>query len=347
MKIGKKSGWWTAVLLAAAGACLFSFQASAFNQETHRRIVLDAVAFMRANPDTTNYRKLEAGVTRAGYTVDEFADVIAQAARDVDSFADTYICGAITGSCERAPLWGLGSSIARYTAFWHFEDHAHGTDVHGNPYGGYNAARVALIGDVDELAAAWLWNDYLDDGSGGMSGLLGDGTQYDSFHRTEAHYRLQTASTPAMYADFQTTAFQPISNLGQYWFTQFLARPTAQTLGFALHTTDLLVPHHTWNTLGNYHSGFENWIEYYYDAEQLNDGSLVRLALQDFAPLRADEQDIRNLLHRAGDYSYENGLIALVSQDHAQRLAVARKVVPHATALVVLLLNRAAERIAP
>jgi hypothetical protein len=319
--------------------------AHAFTQETHRRIVLDAVAYMAAHPTTTNYAKLVAGAARAGYTIDQFATVMGQGAYDVDSFADTYICGAITGDCEKAPLWGLGTSIAKYSSFWHFEDHAHGKDAHGNPYGGYDYARVPVMGDVDVLAAGWLWNDYLDDGRNGSGGIFGDGTKYDSYHLTEAHYRQGGASSVSMYTDYQTFPFQPISNLGAYWFGQFLAMPTAQTLGFVCHTADLLVPQHTWNTLGNNHSGFEGWVQDYWDSAQLDSFDLIDGAFKDLATPSSTATDLRPLWHQAGSYSYANGALALSSTDYDDRVAVARKIVPHATALVVLLLNRGAERL--
>ena len=319
--------------------------AHAFTQETHRRIVLDAVAYMAAHPTTTNYAKLVAGAARAGYTIDQFAAVMGQGAYDVDSFADTYICGAITGDCEKAPLWGLGTSIAKYSSFWHFEDHAHGKDAHGNPYGGYNYARVPVMGDVDVLAAGWLWNDYLDDGRNGSGGIFGDGTKYDSYHLTEAHYRQGGTSSVSMYTDYQTFPFQPVSNLGAYWFGQFLAMPTAQTLGFVCHTADLLVPQHTWNTLGNNHSGFEGWVQDYWDSAQLDSFDLIDGAFKDLATPSSTATDLRPLWHQAGAYSYANGALALSSTDYDDRVAVAKKIVPHATALVVLLLNRGAERL--
>lgn len=334
-----------ATLAGAAATLLMSASpAHAFTQETHRRIVLDAVKFMQANPGITNYQKLLDGATRAGYTIDQFAQVIAQAAYDVDGFADTYICGAITGDCVNAPLWGLGSALAHYTSFWHFEDHAHGTDVHGNPFGGYNYSRTAMKGDIDELAAGWLWNDYLDDGSGGMKGIFGDTSRYNTYYVTERNYRQGGYSTTSMYADYQNFPFQPISNLGQYWFSQFLTRPTAQTLGFVLHTADLAVPHHTWSTLANNHSGYESWVESYYDSEQLGAFYLVQAALQNVNPLSPSATDIRPMLHQAGEYTYANGTLVLSSTAHADRVTVARKMVPHAIALVVHLLDRAAER---
>ncbi|UUZ56487.1 phospholipase [Massilia sp. H-1] len=306
----------------------------------------DAVTFMKNNPSLTNYAKLEAGVTRVSYTMEQFAQAVGQGAYDVDDFADTYLCGATTGSCVMAPLWGLGSGIANYTSYWHFQNHASGRDVHGNAFGGYNYAKVVNRGDVDKLAAAWLVGDYLDDGASGLKGWFGDSSKYNSFGVTEAHYRHGSYSTPQQYADFESAPFQPVDNLAQYWFGQFLARPTAQSLGFALHSTDIVQPHHSWSTSGNNHSGWEQWVSDYYDSEQLADGALVRSALADFTPVGASATDIRSLLTQGGTYSYANGGIVLSSTDHADRRTVARKMIPHSIAMVVHVLNRAAERLA-
>lgn len=332
-------------LIPLALAMFVSASAHAWNIETHRRLVLDAVQFMKANPGTTNYAKLLSGVTRAGYTMDQFAAVIGQGAHDVDLFQDTYLCGAITGDCVSSPVWGLANNLARYSSFWHFQDHTGGRDVHGNGFGGYNYARLTQSGDVDVLAAGWLFNDYLDDGAGGMNGWFGDGTKYNTYGLTEAHYRQGGYSTPSMYQDYQSMPFQPIDNLGQYYWQQFLSLPTAQSLGFVLHTTDLVQPHHSWGTLGNNHGGWESWVESYYDTEALNDPLLVKAALADFTPLTASQTDIRSLLTEGGTYSYKYGGAVLSSTDHALRRDVAKKMIPHSIALVVSVLNRAAERL--
>jgi hypothetical protein len=337
----------TGLLAVGLAAAMFvSAPAFAWKQDTHKRIVLDAVAFMKANPATTNYAKLEAGVLRAGYTMAQFTEALGQGAYDVDDFADMYFCGATTGSCVLAPVWGLGSGVVNYTSYGHFQNHTAGRDVHGNAFGGYNYAKLSNRGDIDKLAAAWLVGDYLDDGAGGMKGWFGDSSKYNSYGITEAHYRLGGYSIPQQYADFETMPFQPIDNLGQYWFQQFLARPTAQSLGFVLHTTDLVQPHHTWGTSGNGHSGWEQWVSDYYDSEHLNDAALVRNALATFTPVAATATDIRPLLTQGGTYSYANGGIVLSSTDQADRSTVARKMIPHSIAMVVHVLNRAAERLA-
>lgn len=325
-------------------ACCLAAPAHAFQQETHRRIVLDAVAYMQANPSTTNFAKLQAGATHAGYTVDQFAAALGQGAYDVDDFADTYLCGATTGDCELAPVWGLAASIVKYTSYMHFQNHTGGADVHGNQYGGYNYHKLTVWGDIDNMAAAWLYGDYLDDGPGGMKGWFGDNSKYNSYGVTEANYRLGGYSTPSMYADFQTMPFQPIDNLAQYWWQQFLARPTAQSLGFALHSTDLLQPHHTWTTSALNHSSWEGWVKDYYDSETLNDPALVKAALADFTPLTKDAVDIRPLLTQGGDISYSRGGAVLSATDQDTRRTVGKIVIPHAIAMVVHILNRAAER---
>lgn len=332
-------------LLASLTLLAFAAPAQAFTQDTHKRIAIDAVEYMKQNPSTTNYTKLLAGVTRAGYSIDQFAQALGQGAYDVDDFADTYLCGATTGDCQMAPVWGLGAGIVKYTSYWHFQNHTGGKDVHGNTYGGYNYHKLTVWGDIDNLASSWLYGDYLDDGAGGMKGWFGDKSKYNSYGVTERNYRLGGYSTPSMYADFETAPFQPIDNLGQYWWQQFLAKPTVQSLGFVMHTTDLLQPHHTWTTSALNHSGWESWVKDYYDSEKLNDFALVTDAMKSYTPLAKDAVDIRPLLTKGGDISYSRGGKVLSSTDHNDRKVVGKVVIPHAIAMVVHLLNRAAERL--
>jgi len=172
----------TAALLAAT----VSLDASAFSQETHKRIAIDAVNYMKNNPSTTNYTKLAAGIARAGLTVDQFAAAMGQGAYDVDDFADTYLCGATTGDCQLAPVWGLGAGIVKYTSYWHFQNHTQGSDAHGNDLGGYNYAKLTVWGAIDNMAATWLYGDYLDDGKGGLTGWFwSDNSKYNAYGITE------------------------------------------------------------------------------------------------------------------------------------------------------------------
>ncbi|MEC5163618.1 MULTISPECIES: hypothetical protein [unclassified Janthinobacterium] len=334
-----------AAAVAMASVLLVNAPAHAWAQETHRRIVLDAVEFMKNNPGQTNYGKLLTGVTRAGYSIEQFATALGQGAYDVDDFVDTYLCGASTGNCQYAPVWGGGAKIVKYTSYWHFQNHTAGPDVHGNPFGGYNYAKLSMAGDIDNMAATWLYGDYLDDGAGGLKGWFGDSSKYNSYGLTEANYRFAGVSRPEQYADFESMPFQPIDNLGQYWFQQFLARPTAQSLGFVLHTTDLLQPHHTWTSSAHHHAGWETWVSDYYTSERLNEPALVRAALADFAPVAPAAIDIRPLLTQGGTYSYANGGIVLSSTDQGDRVRVGKQMIPHSIAMVVHVLNRAAERL--
>jgi hypothetical protein len=333
------------VAVTATAALLSATNAFAWKQTVHKEIVIDAVHYMQAHPDTTQFNRLKAAANAAGYTIDQFADALGQGAYDVDDFQDTYICGAITGDCQYAPVWSLASPIVKYTSYWHFENHTRGRDVHGNPYGGYDYSKLTVWGAVDDLAASWLWGDYLDDGKGGMHGWWwADNSKYDSYGKTEAHYRQGTYSTKDMYKDFQNMPFQPISNLAEYWYTQFVAHPNVQLLGFVLHSTDLGVAQHVWVTSALNHSGYESWVQDYYYKANLNDFNRVTQAFKDLTPIPAGATDIRPLLHQLGQHSYENGGIVLSSTDYNDRLQVASDAIAHSIATVVLILNHAASQ---
>ncbi|MBE0363849.1 hypothetical protein PULV_a1354 [Pseudoalteromonas ulvae UL12] len=332
-------------LLLTASLLLCTQQAQAFSQETHKRIVEDAVAYMAQHPSTTQYQKLQAWSQQLGLTPQQLGEFMGQAAYDVDDFEDTFLCGAITGNCVQAPIWGAAQSIVKYTSYWHFQNHTQGADPHGNDFGGYNYDKLTVWGTVDTLAATWLKGDHLDDGQGGQTGWFGaDKSQYNSFQITEKNYRIESHSQYSMYKDFEKIPFQPIDNLGQYWYQSYLTHKNPQLLGFVFHTTDLLQPHHTWTTSDLNHSGWETWVKDYYDHESLNDFSLVSAAMDSFSPLASQSQDIRPLLTQGGALSYAQGGIVLNSQDHYDRVITAKQVIPHAIAMVVHLLNHAMEQ---
>jgi len=270
---------------------------------------------------------------------------LGQGAYDVDDFEDTFICGAVSGDCQYAPVWSLGASIVKYTSYWHFQNHTQGHDSHGNDFGGYNYDKLTVWGAIDNMAASWLYGDYLDDGNGGMKGWFWrDNSKYDSYGRTEAQYRGGSQSNKSMYKDFEKMPFQPIDNLGQHWYEQFLSQPTVQSLGFVLHTTDLLQPHHTWTTSDLNHSGWESWVNDYYYTENLAAPEKVHQAMATFNEIPSSSTDIRPLLTEGGAFSYSNGGVVLSSTGHYDRLQVAEQVVPHAVAMVVHILNHAAKR---
>ncbi|BBN80861.1 phospholipase C [Pseudoalteromonas sp. A25] len=322
--------------------CVASLNTHAFSQETHKRIVIDAVNYMAQNPASTEYQKLVQYAQTNNMSVTALAQLLGQAAYDVDDFEDTFFCGAITGDCVQAPLWGAAQSIVKYTSYWHFQNHTQGADVHGNDFGGYNWEKLTVWGTVDSIASTWLKGDYLDDGRGGETGWFkADDTKYNSYGITEANYRIDSHSTYNMYDDFEEMPFQPIDNLGQYWYQKYLQSGNPQILGFVFHTTDLLQPHHTWTTSDLNHSSWESWVKDYYDRENLNNTQLVREALNSFAPIATNSQDIRPLLTQGGALSYAQGGIVLNSKDHYDRLNTAKLVIPHAIAMVVHLLNHA------
>lgn len=328
------------ILLCALGAC--ATQTQAFTQETHKRIVIDAVQYMADNPSTTEFNKLQAYASSHGMNISQLAELLGQAAYDVDDFEDTFFCGAITGDCVQAPLWGAAQSIVKYTSYWHFQNHTQGADSHGNDFGGYNYQKLTVWGTVDNMAATWLKGDYLDDGKGGETGWFSsDDTKYNSYGVTEKNYRIDSHSSYSMYDDFEEMPFQPIDNLGQHWYQGYLQSGNPQMLGFVFHTTDLLQPHHTWTTSDLNHASWEAWVKDYYDQENLNNANLVTHALSYFSPVSANNADIRPLLTQGGAFSYAQGGIVLNSEDHYDRLETAKQVIPHAIAMVVHLLNHA------
>ncbi len=335
----------TLLCLAATLLSLSALDAHAWKQSTHKQIVIDAVKYMQQNAATTEFAKLEAVAAASGLSVLQLADILGQGAYDVDDFQDTFICGAVTGDCQYSPVWSLGASVVQYTSYWHFQNHTRGSDAHGNDIGGYNYELLTVWGTVDNLAASWLRNDHLDDGNGGMDGWWGaENSKYNSYGITERNYRQGSYSSKSMYDDFQEIPFQPIDNLGQYWYSQFLASPSAQTLGFVLHTTDLLQPHHTWTTSDLNHAGWEAWVADYYFSENLNDFSLVKSAMSSFNSVPYSQNDIRPLLTEGGAFSYSVGGMVLSSESHYDRLQVAKQTIPHAIAMTVHILNHAFSR---
>ncbi|PAJ74319.1 phospholipase [Pseudoalteromonas sp. NBT06-2] len=333
-------------IIASTLLLTFSVTSHAFSQETHKKIVIDAVKYMKQNPQTTQYNKLEEWANTLNTTPEALGNLMGQAAYDVDDFEDTFLCGAITGSCVQAPIWGAAENIVKYTSYWHFQNHSQGHDAHGNDFGGYNYEKLTVWGAIDTMAATWLKGDYLDDGQGGETGWFNaDKTKYNSYGVTEANYRIDSQSNYEMYDDFEEAPFQPIDNLGQYWYQSFISSKNPQILGFVFHTTDLLQPHHTWTTSDLNHSGWEAWVKDYYDQENLNNFGLVRNAIDNFTPLNKNDLDVRPLLTQGGAFSYAQGGIVLNSTNHFDRVSTAQQVIPSAIAMVVHILNHAMEQL--
>ena len=211
----------------AAGLCICAIasQANAWSQPTHKNIVKDALAFMNSSYATEEMRQAYRFYVSAAGSEAQAGEILGQAAFDVDDFKDTRLGGWWVGY-EHAPLWGAASGIVNYTSYWHFLNLARDGDSHGNPHGGYDYRYHKVdggIADVDWYAMVYLYNREL---------------KREDFDTTEAHYRQGTRSDwQEHYGDFQTAAFQPIDNLATYWFEQFRAAPSLQTIGYALHAT--------------------------------------------------------------------------------------------------------------
>jgi hypothetical protein len=106
-----------------------------------------------------------------------------------------------------------------------------------------------------------------------------------------------------------------------------------------------LQPHHVWTTSALNHAGWESWVDDHYYSLALNNPAKVTTALNDLTPLAVTATDIRPLLTQGGTIAYTQGGIVLSSTDDADRTNVANIVIPHAIAMVVRVLNRAAERL--
>jgi hypothetical protein len=111
-----------------------------------------------------------------------------------------------------------------------------------------------------------------------------------------------------------------------------------------LHTTDLLQPHHVWTTSALGHADWETWVNDNYYTQNLNDSALVTSALNNLTPMATTATDIRPLLTQGGAIAYSQGGIVLSSTSSTDRANTARVMIPHAIAMVVRVLNRAAER---
>ena len=173
---------------------------------------------------------------------------------------------------------------------------------------------------IINMAATWLVGDYMDDGKYGMKGWFGDNTKYNTYGITEANYRQGSTSSKSQFADFEKMPFQPIDNLGQYWYGKFQQSPTFQTLGFVLHTTDLLQPHHTWTTSALNHADWETWVNDNYYTQQLNADAKVTAALADFTPVATTTSSTAARKMRFVRDDRTRGIVFLTSADHERSL---------------------------
>ena len=313
-----------ALMVFAPAFLLFGAEAHAWSQETHKRIVADALKYMNSSSATADMKRAAQFYSQAAGSQANAAEILGQAAYDVDDFRDTRLGGWWVGY-EYAPVGNLASSLVNYTSYWHFLNLTRGTDVHGNDHGGYDYRYHTVDGswsDVDWYAMVYLYNRDLNQ---------------EDYNTTEAHYRQGSYSNrDKHYADYQEMAFQPIDNLAKYWFDQFKQSPSLQTIGFSLHATgDAAQPHHVYVTSANNHSGWETWVRDYYDTENFGDMN----AFANIVGQYNSQHDIRSLITQVAERAYQFPE-PLYATDYATRKRVAKEMIPHAIATTVAVLTK-------
>ncbi|KFX70872.1 phospholipase [Pseudomonas taeanensis MS-3] len=314
------------LLIAGLGLAFSASQAGAWSQPTHKNIVKDALAYMNSTYATADMRRAYQFYVQAAGSEARAGEVLGQAAYDVDDFQDTRLGGWWVGY-EYAPAWNAGASLVNYTSYWHFINMGRQGDAHGNDHGGYDYRYHKVDGsasDVDWYAMVYLYNR---------------GLKTEDYNSTEAHYRQgSTSNWKEHYDDFQVAAFQPIDNLAKYWFDQFKAAPSLQTIGFSLHATgDVAQPHHTWITSANGHSSWEGWVDDHYFSEQLNTQAAVVNLVGNYDP----RKPLRDLLTQTAQVAYQHPE-PLYDSSYATRLRVAKELIPESIALTVNVLTKGA-----
>ncbi len=299
----------------------------AWSQPTHKRIVEDALDYMNSPRATMEQQRAHDFYVAAAGSHEQASEILGQAAFDVDDFQDTRL-GEWFRAYERAPLGGLASSIVQYTSYWHFINMTRGEDEHGNDHGGYDyryhTKDPRAWADIDAFAKTYLYNLQL---------------HKNDFATTEAHYRQGSdSSLKKHYEDFQEISWQPIDNLGKYWYEQFIANPSMELLGYSLHVSgDVAQPHHVWVTSANSHASWEGWVENYYDKENLGDPDAVETALQNYNT----DHDVRAIWTYTAEQAYAHPEV-LYDNAYDTRKNAAKKLIPHAIANVITILTKAA-----
>ena len=298
--------------------------ASAWNQSHHKKIVKDALDYMGSSYATEDQsRAYQIYVNSAG-GLDNAKELLGQAAYDGDSFLDTRMGGWWTGYHYTAGDMSLGLINNNYTSFWHYITMTRGEDVHGNDHGGYDYryhTEDPSYFDNDAIVHKWLYNQEL---------------KTADYNSTEAHYRHDSYSTRGQYKDYQSIPWQPVDNMGYYWFKQFAGYPTFQSIGYAIHAAeDCGVTHHTWNTHDNYHTGYEDWASDYHTEENLADFDSVSSAIDNFNTT----DDFRDIATDLAEAAYLHPEL-LSSESHSVRLNAASELVPKTVAVVVTILTK-------
>jgi hypothetical protein len=303
----------------------FASSAGAWCGDHHKQITSEALAYMGSSYATAEQKRAYNLYVRAAGGLSRAQNLLGQAAKDVDYFMDTRMGGWWCGYHYTAGDLSVGLIGNNYTSLWHFITMTRGKDAHGNDRGGYDVRYrtddPSFI-DNDAITKYWLYNQEL---------------KKADYKSTEAHYRQGSYSSRSQYKDYQKTPWQPVDNLGLYWFKQFAKYPSFQTLGHATHAaTDSCVAQHTWNTLGNRHSDYEEWVEDHHDSENLGDFGAAYNALKNFDA----KDDYRSLLTQCARDAYINSE-PLFEGSHATQLNAASIMVPQSIAVVVTVLTKA------
>jgi hypothetical protein len=298
--------------------------AFALTQPLHKLITGKALEYMGSDyADREQKRAYNTFVESAG-SLEQAKELLGQAAYDVDSFMDTRMGGWWVGYHYTAEDLSIGLVDNNYTSLWHFINMTRGPDDHGNDYGGYDyryrTDDPSLI-DYDDIVKTWLINQELHD---------------DDFANTEKHYRLDSYSIKEMYEDFQKIPFQPVDNLGQYWFNQFKVMPTFQSIGYVTHAAgDCAVAQHVYNTLSNRHSEYEAWLEDYFSSENLAPFSAVKAELANYNP----RNSVQDTLTQTAEDAYTNSS-PLFNGSHDSLVETGKIMMTKAMAAIVTILTK-------
>jgi len=322
---------------AAVLCCGLVTSASAWTKPTHSEIVKDALKYMGTTNATAEQKFAYSIYVRSAGSEERAASILAKAVADVDDFEDTHIGAWWVGGYFNKPddnLADIASGVGldaeaetlrgvNYTSWWHFLDFKSGAkDNHGNLHGGYNASKAYDSSTVDKLASLYLYNRELDK---------------DDYDTTEKKYRLNTTSVYSRdYDDFQDMAFQPVSNLGTYWFNEFKKSPTFTVIGHSLHAVgDAAQPHHVYVTIGNDHGGWESWVENEYARKGFANFSKVKQELENYNA----QSSFSDITVQTGEQAFQYPLV-LSDKSEVTRTQTAEKLIPVAIAASVTVLTK-------
>ncbi|MBF0117554.1 MAG: hypothetical protein HQK79_01870 [Desulfobacterales bacterium] len=294
--------------------------AGAWGQPHHKYITSDALAYMGSDYATPEQKRAFDFFVGAAGSLQKAQELLGQAAYDVDSFKDTRMGGWWVGYHYTAEDLSIGLMSNNYTSLWHFVNMTRGKDAHNNDRGGYDY-RYSQKAFEDTVVMVWLYNQEL---------------KKDDYNSTEAHYRNASYSTWDQYKDFQVIPFQPVDNLGYYWFKQFVSYQTFQALGYASHAVgDVAVAQHVWNTMGKRHSQYEEWAQDHHYSDKLGDFALVHDAIVNYNT----KEGFLDILNKTSQAAYENPTPMYTGTYDAQ-LVTAKVMVPKAIASVVTILTK-------